>query len=359
RAVTTHMNTYTLLTIAIAAVITTAPHALLYAQQIGERIFYTDGSEDSQQSFERYARYIDIVAPQCLKVDEDGIVWGGVDQRMTTAAKKYGVKIMPLLMNPGFNQEVLHKLLLSREAQERCVAALVELCKKEGWYGIQYDFENIHIADRAAYTAFFKLAADSLKKHGFSVSIAVVPRARDYAGEGEYQKWMYEYWRGGYDYKTLGAIADFISFMSYDQHTRRTTPGPVAGYTWMERCLKYILQYVPPEKISLGLALYSDYWFPSYTNPQTVHAWGRSLKYPDALGVMESAGGKKEWNERDKVHYSVFERDDVYEHIYFEDARSFQARLELVRKYNLRGISCWRLGQEDPAIFTTVLSARK
>lgn len=331
---------------------------LLHAQQTGERIFYTDGSEDSQRSFERYAQYIDIVGPQCLKVDEDGIVWGGVDKRMKEIAKKHGVKIMPLLVNPGFNQEMLHKVLTSREAQERCVATLLDLCKKEGWYGIQYDFENIHIADKAAFTAFFKLAADSLKKYGFSISIAVVPRASDYAGEGDYQKWMYEYWRGGYDYKALGAIADFISFMSYDQHTRRTTPGPVAGYTWMERCLNYILQQVPKEKVSLGLALYSDYWFPSFTNPQTVNAWGRSLKYPDAIGIMESAGGKQEWHERDKMYYSVFERDEIYEHIYFEDVRSFTARLELVKKYGLRGISCWRLGQEDPAIFKA-LPARK
>ncbi len=323
----------------------------LVAQNTGERIFYMDASEDSFRSFERNAQYIDIIGPQCLKVDEDGVVWGGVDRRIVAVAKKHNVKIMPLIVNPGFNLEMLHKVLISREAQERCVVALLDLCRKEGWYGIQYDFENIHIADKAAFTAFFKLAADSLKKYGFSISIAVVPRASDYAGLGDYQKWMFEYWRGGYDYKALGAIADFISFMSYDQHTRRTTPGPVAGYTWMERCLQYILQQVPKEKVSLGLALYSDYWFPSYTNPQTVNAWGRSLNYPDAVGIMESGGGKMEWHERDKMFYTVFERDEIYEHIYFEDARSFQARLELVKKYTLRGISCWRLGQEDPAIF--------
>lgn len=337
---------------ALALCIVLASSFVAFAQQnVGERIFYMDASEDSFRSFERNAQYIDIIGPQCLKVDEDGVVWGGVDKRVAAVAKKHNVKIMPLIVNPGFNQEMLHKVLTTREAQERCISTLVELCRKEGWYGIQYDFENIHVSDRDAFTAFFKRAADSLKKYGFSISIAVVPRASDYAGVGDYQKWMYEYWRGGYDYKALGAIADFISFMSYDQHTRRTTPGPVAGYAWMERCLTYILQQVPKEKVSLGLALYSDYWFPSFTNPQTVTAWGRSLNYPDAVGIMEGGSGRMEWDERDKMYVSVFERDDIYEHIYFEDARSFQARLELLKKYNLRGISCWRLGQEDPAIF--------
>jgi spore germination protein YaaH len=340
---------------ALFAMLFAACFVAIAQTQTGERIFYMDGSEESLRSFERNARFIDIIAPQCLKVDEDGIVWGGVDRRIAAIAQKFGVKIMPLILNPGFNQELLHKLLVSPEAQERCVRTLLELCQKERWHGVQYDFENIHIADKDAFTAFFKRAADSLKKYGFSISIAVVPRAADYASQGgEYQKWMYEYWRGGYDYKALGEIADFISFMTYDQHTRRTTPGPVAGFTWMERCLKHILRVAPPEKISLGLALYSDYWFPSFQSLQTVHAWGRSLTYADALGVMESGGGQMIWHERDKMHYSIFERDDVYEYIFFEDARSFQARLELVKKYNLRGVSCWRLGQEDGRIFQAI-----
>jgi spore germination protein len=325
----------------------------------GERVFYTTEQEDSFRSFERNAQYIDIVGPQCLKVDENGIIWGSVDKRLLSVAKKNNVKVIALLINPGFNLEMLHKLLLSPTAQERAVTTLVELCRKDNLHGIQFDFENIHITDRDAYTAFFKRAADSLHKYGFNISIAIVPRAGDFGGAGgDYQKWMFEYWRGGYDLKALGQIADFVSYMTYDQHTRRTTPGPVAGFAWIEDCLAFALKSIPKEKLSLGLALYCDYWFPGFQNPQQITASGRSLVYEDAVAMMESMSGRMEWHERDKVNYTIFERDYLYEYIFFENARSFQARLELVKKHGLRGISCWRLGQEDSAVFKTLQPKR-
>ena len=328
----------------------------LYAQQQSgvERVFYMVDTEDSYRSFERNADAIDIIGPQCLKVDENGIVWGAVDKRVLGLAKKKNIKVIALIVNPGFNQEMLHKLLLSPVAQERAVAGMLDVCRTNALHGIQFDFENIHLTDRDAFTGFFKRAADTLRKYGFGISIAVVPRSSEYAGAGDYQKWMFEYWRGGYDYKALGQIADFISFMTYDQHTRRTTPGPVAGFVWVENCLKFILQQVPREKISLGIALYTDYWYQSFQNPQQISALGRSLTYPDAVAIMESQGGTMQWHERDKVNFTMFERDTLYEYMFFENAKSFQARLELAKKYNLRGISAWRLGQEDPEVFTLI-----
>jgi spore germination protein YaaH len=44
----------------------------------------------------------------------------------------------------------------------------------------------------------------------------------------------------------------------------------------------------------------------------------------------------------------------VYEHLWIEDARAFEAKLELVRKYKLRGYSVWVLGTEDPAVWRSV-----
>jgi hypothetical protein len=46
------------------------------------------------------------------------------------------------------------------------------------------------------------------------------------------------------------------------------------------------------------------------------------------------------------------------EYIYLEDAQSFQAKLELVKHYKFRGISAWRLGHEDPAVWPILVGAR-
>ena len=47
----------------------------------------------------------------------------------------------------------------------------------------------------------------------------------------------------------------------------------------------------------------------------------------------------------------------VNEHLWIEDARAFAAKLELVRKYKLRGYSVWVLGTEDPAVWQTAARA--
>ena len=41
--------------------------------------------------------------------------------------------------------------------------------------------------------------------------------------------------------------------MTYDQNTRWTMPGPVAGWQWTVENLDYALQFVPKEKLSLGI----------------------------------------------------------------------------------------------------------
>jgi spore germination protein YaaH len=63
------------------------------------------------------------------------------------------------------------------------------------------------------------------------------------------------------------------------------------------------------------------------------------------------------WDERQKEAYAFWENDGVYEWLFFQDARAFEARLELVRQYKLRGYSVWVLGQEDPKVWQLPLAS--
>ena len=49
--------------------------------------------------------------------------------------------------------------------------------------------------------------------------------------------------------------------MTYDQNTRWTMPGPVAGYPWTVENVEYALQFVPKEKLSMGIPVYGYHWF--------------------------------------------------------------------------------------------------
>ena len=318
-----------------------------------ETMFYTIDDEHCFESFRSHIRSIDIVGPQSYKMDEHGNMWGAVDRRILDLSALNNVKVMPLVVNAGFDQPSFHKLLHDSLARARAVGNMLTVCRENQFYGMQFDFENIHITDREAFTGFYRQTAKVLHSNGFAISIAVVPRVSDDAGPNEYQKWIHEYWRGAYDYKALAESGDFISLMTYDEHTQRTTPGPVAGVPWMEAVIRFVLDGVPPAKISLGIPFYSRGWQPAYQN-NAAHAWGKTLDYAEAIGLADRYKAEWKWDDREKVSYAVYPNEFLNEYVYLEDARSFAAKAALVAKYHFRGISVWRLGHEDPEVWKHV-----
>jgi len=324
-----------------------------------EALWYSTGSEASTLSFVAHANQISIVAPQVFAMDKTGAIRGHVDPRVVTAAREHGVKLVPLVMNPGFDQPTIHHVLNEPAARQRAVANLVSLCRDNHFDGIQFDIENVNVSDKAALTAFMKESASALHNVNCTVSAAVVPRTSDTPGEGSYRKWMFENWRGAYDYPALAQALDFLSYMTYAQHTGGSTPGPVAGFTWMEDALKFVLSTgVPPEKISLGIPSYSDWWYPVYEKAGP-RARGTDISYAKVTELVTKYSLHPTWEDRDKASYAMWPNDGVYEHLWIEDARAFEAKLELVRKYKLRGYSVWVLGTEDPAVWRTVADAAR
>ena len=330
---------------------------LAWTQRV-ETLFYVVDNEDCFSSFKANIKSIDIVGPQSYKMDENGIISGSVDDRILELSKRKSVKVMPLVVNTGFDQAAFHSFLHDTLARTRAINTMLRLCRENKYYGIQFDYENIHVKDKDLFTEFYRQAASLLHANGFAISIAVVPRTSDNVGPTEYHRWIYENWRGAYDYTSLGEIGDFISLMTYDQHTFRTPPGPVAGIPWMEAVVQFVLQGVPASKISLGLPVYSYRWQPAYQNNQP-HVWGRSLDYREAKGIAERYDASWQWDDREKVYYTFYNNYDLNEYLYLEDARSFAAKMVLVKKHQFRGISVWRLGHEDPEVWKQLAHYRQ
>ena len=336
-------------TLALAALCALAP--LPSHAQGAEALWYSVDNEQSVQSFLAHADRISVVAPQSYTMDSLGVVWGRVDPRVIAKAREAKVKIIPLIVNPGFDQPTFHKVLVTPESRKRAVRNIAALCRDNHYDGIQFDFENVNIVDRDNFTAFSREVADSLHRANCSLSAAVVPRQSDFPGPTSYHGWIYANWRGSYDYKALAEFMDFLSIMTYSQHTRRTPPGPVAGYPWMERTVKYLLeQGVPASKVSIGFPAYSNYWFP-VNDAQGPHSSGTGLAYESAAGLLAKNAATPVWDATQKESYAFWENDGVYEWLFVQDARAFDERLALVRQYKLRGYSVWVLGQEDPKVW--------
>jgi len=324
-----------------------------------EALWYSTGGEASTESFLAHAGQISIVSPQVFSMDSTGAIRGHVDPRVVAAARDSGVQLVPLVMNPGFDQPSIHRVLTMADARNRAIANVAALCRDNHFAGIQFDIENVHVSDRAAFTSFVRDAADALHAAGCSASAAVVPRTSDDPGTGSYHRWIFDNWRGAYDYKALAESLDFISYMTYAQHTGGSTPGPVAGYTWMEEALRFVLSTgVPPGKISLGIPSYSDWWYPVYEEKTGARMRGSDISLARVNELVARYSLHPTWDDREKASYAMWPNAGVYEHLWIEDARAFAAKLALVKQYGLRGYSVWVLGTEDPAVWPVLAGVR-
>jgi spore germination protein YaaH len=273
------------------------------AQQV-ERLWYYTDREDSYESLQRNISKISVLAPSAYFVDAQGIVWGDVDPRVLALAARHNVHVMPLLVNAGFDQPALHALLSNPQARARTVGYLADLVKRHNYWGIQIDFENVSVEDKDNLTTFYREAADAMHQLGKKISIAVVHRPDEQPGPTRYHKWLFANWRAGYDLEALADAGDFISVMTYSQHTRRTPPGPNAALPWAEEVVKYFLQFVPPGKLSLGLPTGAMHWYTSQEDritPELARSYSATMSYEWAIGMIERHKARLVWDDEHKT----------------------------------------------------------
>ncbi len=319
------------------------------AQTKSENLFYMVNTPESFASFQANASQISIVCPQTFLVSKEGTLSGSVDPRVLSIAKANNVKVMPLIVNSGFDQKLLHDIVTNPVARKRSIEMMLAYAKKYDLDGWQFDLEGLSIADRESFTLYFKETAEALHKEKLQLSAALVHETENVGGPTGYHLFLYENWRAGYDFNALSEIGDFISIMTYDQHTRRTPPGPVASPEWMSKVIEHLLaEGVKPEKLSMGIPNYSVHWFTDYNAERGGFANGRGSKYPVVQHLLGQNNAKKMWHEKAQVNWAMWDNDGVFEYLFIEDAQSLKPKLNLLKKYKLRGISVWVLGGEDP-----------
>src|SRR5258706_7562345 len=155
-----------------------------------ERLFYYVDRQDSYESLVKNVDQITILGPQVYTVDSLGIVFGELDSRVLALAKAHRVKVMPLVVNEAFNQPALRKLLADTAARARATRSLVQLCQQNGYWGIQFDIENVNIQDRDLLTAWYRETASALHRGGFTVHNVVVPHSPGHAGPTPYHRFL-------------------------------------------------------------------------------------------------------------------------------------------------------------------------
>jgi len=325
------------------------------AQAAPVALFYMTSSPDSIRSFLAHSSQIDLLVPTWYQVDENGLVTGAPDPTVLKRAQDEKLPVMPIIAIG--NLKAFHTLVSNPAAQALMNEAMVRESKLHGYTGFQLDFEDISWTDRDLLTALVKASADAMHKARLQLTIATVPNAPGYPGSGGFAKWIYTDWRGAYDIAEIAKYVDLVCLMTYDQHTRWTVPGPVAGWGWTMENLNYALQTVPKEKLSLGIPVYGYHWYTGAPGKDPVTGADKPnptadyIGTPNALQLAEAYHSKIQWDSEDHSAYFYFYRDQMREWIFFTDLHTFKDRYEVVQQEGLQGFCSWVLGEEDPTIW--------
>ncbi len=317
--------------------------AAMRAQVMNARplaMYYSLDDTFALNSLLEHASAMTVLAPQCFWLDQDGNVQGGVSPAAMEVARQARLPVMALLYNRNFNREIATLFLHDRALQKRAIRKMATIASQEDLLGFQLDLENIDPSDENLYSRFVRDAAQEMHREDRLLSVAVVPR---FLGSAPSQ------WSAAYDYPALARSADFLTLMAYDNSGRLGPPGPIAGYDWVKHAIEYAVQRVPRDKLLLGIPLYGREWSETGDGFQA-----RTMPYQETKAVLERLSIRPQWDEKQRSPWFEYQSNDTVCKVWYENAKSLSAKLRLVERFQLRGFAAWRLGVEDPRLWSLV-----
>lgn len=242
-------------------------------------------------------------------------------------------------------KENLNTFLQDKSQQEAFIDAVLEEAVKDGYTGVDVDMEGISNSNLEAFNTFLRALSDKLKTAGKKLAISVPAKTGS------------ETWNLAYDYEFIGKICDQVTIMTYDKDPSTNTAQSPIG--WVENCVKNALQYIPKEKLLLGIGYYG-YDFSSEGGKSTaVNSDLPNLSSMTGLKRMDllisQYGGAPKLDESSKVmQYTYTTEDGISRTVWYESPESVKEKLNLVLTYDLKGISLWQLGFCDEALFRVI-----
>jgi len=307
---------------------------------------YYVNTDEGRASLFAHLRQIDVLSPGWYDANADGSITGYARRDVIDAAHAGGVAIIPLVVNKDVDPDVAHAILVDPARRATLAANLVNEAKTYGYAGFQLDFEQIPWTDRDLLTALTQDCAAAFHAAGLNLSIAVIPRLPGDASASGTLLDYFRQWSGAYDFAALAKAADFLSFMTYDEHNGVTPSGAVSGTPWMRQALEFSLQGVPPEKTTLGL--------PTYYHDWTGVGRLTSSSYDDAMILAQRYGATPAFDAVEEEMHFGYDVYGVHHELWIQSTDTLRRKLPLMYEYGLKGISVWRLGFEDPSFWNLI-----
>lgn len=285
------------------------------------------------------APYLTYLAPFSFQALRNGDLKEPLLNNFPAIAQANGNVLMMVITNQEndqFSDELGRILLNDPNIQTRFLNNIVTTAKKYGFRDIHFDFEFLRPADREAYNRFLRRARDRFKQEGWLISTALAPKTSA-AQKGA--------WYEAHDYQAHGEIVDFVVIMTYEWGYSGGPAMAVSPIGPVRTVLEYALTEMPGQKIIMGQNLYGYDW----TLPFVQGSVAKAVSPQQAIQLAASNNVAIEYDWKAQAPFFKYIDDQGKQHeVWFEDARSIQAKFDLIKELNLRGMSYWKLGLAFP-----------
>lgn len=258
-----------------------------------------------------------------------------VDRRVLAEAAraKHPVQVFAMVTNftgDDFDARALTRLLGRPRLARRAIATIADTLAHYDLAGITLDFENVPRTAHPALLRFLRALKTRLAKSHRLVTQAV---------PGDDDDWPLE---------RYGAVDDYLFLMLYDEHDPSDEPGPISSEPWFEHHLERVLRLVPAAKLIVSLGQYGYEW--SDTTESATE-----LTFQD---VMEVARDHHVTPAMDRATLNptfAWDDPDSTSHIvWFLDGVTAYNQLHRALPRGVRGVGVWRLGSEDPSLWSVL-----
>ena len=271
-----------------------------------------------------------------------------------------GLLILPAITD-GTKKLVLSGLLAKPSTRSQVVNTITKLVLTNNYDGIDLDLEGFAFSDGTAswaktspnWVLFIKELSTLLHANGKILSMTT-PVVFDPVKKRSGSYWVY-------NWPETAPYIDRLRIMTYDYSISK--PGPIGPLEWTEATVAYAASLMPPSKVWLGVPGYGRDWITKVTGkcPATyaklIKAGAKAAVFAANKGteLASTYGAAPVYSE--KMGEVTFTYQKTYNEgtasctatrvAWYQNSKAYLARMELVAKYELGGLTQWTLGQED------------
>jgi spore germination protein YaaH len=226
-----------------------------------------------------------------------------------------------------FRPDVVRRLAADDRTLADAAEALARIVSTGSYTGLVFDFEEQRRADTTLVLRAIRAFGDAARTRGARTVAVAIP-----AGD-----------TAAYPTRMFADAADALVVMLYDEHWSTSGPGPIASPQWVSRTLARRVGDIGPDRLIAALPLYGYRWG---TNPTA-----DALSYSAAQRAVADAGVEIS---RDPVSGSLHAALPGQWTLWVSDAELVRTLRAEVLALGVTHFALWRLGQEDPAVWSVI-----